>query len=77
MQLSVHRLSSEMNSKISANETSLENISIKNRPMTIAGEYQTLFSTEWTDAKNAIDKLWPTQELEKLQYLCSIFLVSL
>ena len=46
-----------MNSKVSANESSLENISIKARPMNIAEEYNLLMSNTWLDAKSALDDM--------------------
>ena len=67
-----------MNSKISANESSLENISIKARPMNIAEEYNLLQSNSWLDAKSALDEVNPDNrwEAEKVKLLFVVLQVS-
>ena len=72
-----NRLSSEMNAKIAANESSFENTSIRARPMNIAEDYVLLTSNTWLDAKTALDDLEEeTTEQFKVQFLLDIMLVS-
>ena len=71
------RLAKEMEKKISADESSVENISISNRPMTIADEYVMMQSNEWLGAKRLLDDACPnTLELQKLTLLCDMLDVS-
>ena len=49
------RLAAEMNKKISTNETSLENIAIKCRPMNIADDFNNFVSSVWLEAKQVLD----------------------
>ena len=46
-----------MSSKVSANESAVENVNIKNRPMNVAEDYQLLCSNEWLGAKTALDDI--------------------
>ena len=68
-----------MSTKISANESAVENVSIKNRPMNVADEYQHLCSNAWLDAKTTLDKLTDDSDisakLDKLTLLCDIIKV--
>ena len=45
-----------MGDKVSSNESSVENISIKHRPMNINDDYGTFQSSEWLDAKTFLDE---------------------
>ena len=49
-------LATLMSKEMSHSELDLENISVKNRPMTIMGEYSSFTSNEWLDAKTALDE---------------------
>ena len=68
-----------MNTKVSANEISLENINIQARPMKIAEEYSLFLSNAWLDAKSALDEIDSLENMEpqKVQILCDIILVSI
>ena len=65
----------EMDAKISARESTIENVSIKNRPMNIKEDFSELCSGPWQDAKGDIDN-YSVQEADKLQFLCDIIMVS-
>lgn len=75
-----------MSTKVSSDETAIENVSIQNRPMNIQSQYNELTSGVWLEAKQAIDqltmedyytgKLRPLPEVDKLNYMCEIFFVS-
>lgn len=74
------RLSDEMSTKLSRDESSLENVSIKNRPMNITAEYQQLCSEQWLEAKAAVDEATKTRgntEKEKHEFLLDIFMVNI
>ena len=58
----LNRLATEMNSKISADESALENISIGNRPMKLADDYHHFCSDIWLDAKQFLDDQSMEQE---------------
>ena len=73
--LKTHRLSAEMGTKVSADESSLENINIKDRPMTIASEYELICSNQWLSAKMELDLQDDLEEEDKLNFLRNIFLV--
>ena len=61
---------------MSADESDLENVNIKNRPMNIAGDYTELCSHAWLDAKNELDQhCRSASEEEKLQLLKKILMV--
>ena len=71
------RLAAEMDSKISADERSLENISLANRPMKVSEEYSLLTSNVWLDAKNELDEVYgPEREANKVQVLADMLLVK-
>ena len=52
---SVNSLSKEMGTKIAANEMSIENVSIRHRPMTISDDYRGFCTDAWHEAKIALD----------------------
>ena len=68
-----------MEVKIAQDESNLENISVKNRPMNVAEEYLMFNSDEWLDAKTALDDHMDdtSQEAEtvKIKLLNDILLV--
>ena len=74
------RLSAEMGTKVSANESAVENVSIKNRPMNVSDEYHNLCSNAWLDAKTILDEVKGdsviSAELDKVQLLCDVMKVS-
>ena len=66
-----------MNMQLSTNETVLENVSIKTRPMNIATEYSNMCSTEWHNAKEELDRSRNRLKEEyKLHFLSKILLVG-
>ena len=67
-----------MNEKISKNESSLENITIRNRPMKIAEDYENFFTQEWLQAKEYLDqrKTKQFQEADALNFLLELIFVS-
>ena len=67
----------EMEAKVSADESALENICIKSRPTTIANDYELLCSNEWLAAKQALDDYAEhNREEQKLKLLCRVLVVS-
>ena len=66
-----------MSEKMSNDETSMENISIACRPMTIAEEFEELTSNAWLDAKTKLDEICPdtTDEKLKVEFLAQVMLV--
>lgn len=69
-----------MSTKLSRDESSLENVSIKNRPMNITAEYQQLCSEQWLEAKTAVDEATKSTrytEKDKLKFILDIFMVRL
>ena len=62
---------------MAADESSVENVNIKNRPMNIADEYIQFCSNEWLAAKSVLDEadLDDLQEVEKVQLLFQILMV--
>ena len=71
----MYRLATEMSTKIASDESSLENISIRNRPMNIASDYQNFCSNAWLSAKEKLDKV-KGKEVEKLSFLTWILEVG-
>ena len=66
-----------MGAKVASDESSLENISIKNRPMNIATDYDLLCSNEWLVAKTDLDESCPDMsDGDKVQILCKVLIVS-
>ena len=57
-----------MNHKVSADESNVENVSIRNRPMNIADDYESMCTDEWLQAKEALD--------EKIKHLADHVKVS-
>ena len=68
-----------MNAKVASDESALENISIKARPMKIAEEYTLLMSNAWLEAKTALDEENPdkTTEAERVMFLCDVLMVCI
>ena len=68
-----------MEVKISRDETNLENICVKNRPMNVAEEYQMFCSDAWLDAKSALDDFMDNpskeSEMERVALLHDILMV--
>ena len=66
-----------MHQELSRDESVLENISIKNRPMKIAEEYQLIQSSQWLEAKQALDDklefVW--NEKQRNKFLMDIMMV--
>ena len=69
------RLSKEWDEKISADESNVENINIKNRPLKLAKEFALIAASEWLEAKGALDQYSDMSEYDKLTLLCDIMLV--
>ena len=66
-----------MGTKIASDESSLENISIKNRPMNIATDYDLLCSNEWLNAKTDLDDNCSDMPEEgRILILCDVLMVS-
>ena len=65
-----------MSQKISTNESHLENISIKDRPMNISAEYEELVSGQWLTAKTELDEYTDAEEAEKIKLLREVLTVS-
>ena len=62
---------------MSGDESPLENISIKNRPMMVAEDYYNLCSNAWLEAKMALDEKCAEQtEDEGLKFLNSVLQAS-
>ena len=74
-----YRLAAEMNHKLAQNESSLENVTIPTRPMTVAEEYCRVKCNAWLDAKMALDERLPAEadERAKVEALTNILLVTL
>ena len=73
-----------MNREMARDETDLENISSRNRPMKIMEEYETFCSQQWLDAKIAVDDSAeaaqphaPMDECGRCQLLCDVLMVCL
>ena len=65
-----------MGAKVSANESSVENVSIKYRPMKIAEDYTQLQSEEWFLALECVKEKKPgISEEDCLGLLCNIIKV--
>ena len=65
-----------MNSKISASEECLENISIKNRASNITEDYVEHCTTQWLEAKQYLDTRFPkTDNAVKFHFLCDVIQV--
>ena len=65
-----------MGDKVASNESSVENISIKNRPINIRDDYSALQSNEWLDAKVFLDEKFDSlQEEDKVDLLCKLLKV--
>ena len=59
-----------MGAKVAANETDLENISTKHRPMTITDDYVQLQSEQWCQAKDYLsDSMQGASEREIINHL--------
>ena len=71
------RLATEMNSKISANESNLENISVGIRPMTVADDYTNFCSDSWLEACSALEEEGEEEDMDgRYQLLCHILMVG-
>lgn len=66
-----------MSKKVASDETSVENVAIKTRPMNIVDDFSLLCSNEWLDAKTLIDESLTGQidESDKVTFLCEILMV--
>ena len=62
---------------MSADESSLENVNIKDRPMTIASEYELICSNQWLSAKMELDLQEDLEEEVKLKFFRDILLVCI
>ena len=78
------RLSASMNREMSRDETDLENINIRNRPMKIIEEFEMFCSQQCLDAKTAIDRSAersrssrPIPESKRCSLLCGVLSVSI
>ena len=76
------RLSAAMNRQMSRDETDLENINVKNRPMKILQEYELFCSQEWLEAKGDLDESAermnpraPLSEGDRCTLLCMVLTV--
>ena len=54
-----------MSSRISRDESDLENISMKVRPMNIVDEFQQICNEEWLEAKMFLDEKIPTEQMDE------------
>lgn len=76
------RLSSEISTKVSKDESVIENVSVKNRPMNVADEYMLLCSGPWLEAKGAVDEVkggdeaGEITEQDRIVFLSNIMVVS-
>ena len=67
-----------MNSKISANESDLENISVGIRPMTVADDYTNFCSDSWLEACTALEEEGEEEDVDgRYQLLCHVLIVGL
>lgn len=66
-----HSHSEKMAFELSKSESALENINIRARPTVVAESYEHMCTTEWHNAKQALDKE-PFQETKKLELLADI-----
>ena len=67
-----------MSTKLAADESNVENVSIKTRPMNVAEEYQLLCSNQWLQAKTVLDEVGGsrTPDYIKIQLLSEVLMVS-
>ena len=63
--ISIFSLAEEMGNKVGADESSIENVSIKTRPMTIADDYSNFCTNAWLDAKDILDEKFKKKYDEK------------
>ena len=73
-----------MNLKVSANESDMENISVKSRPMNIVSDYKEFVTTQWLEVKDAMDeaaaqnaRYYHIPEKDIINALCNIITVSI
>ena len=67
-----------MSTKVGKDESSLENISIQNRPMNIKDEYENLCSSTWLHAKEKLDKTMKNEpEQKRVEFLVDIMTVCI
>ena len=68
-----------MNDKVSKSELSFENISVKNRPMKVAEEYEHIWTNQWLAAKGFLDEYdkQKTKDIDLFEFLLQIFMVLL
>ena len=65
-----------MGAKVSADESHMENISIKNRPMTVADDYHNFMADVWSDAKEKLDaEVSKMDNKDRLTLLSDILMV--
>lgn len=61
---------------MASNETSVENVSIKNRPIKVGEEYSQICSDQWLMAKEDVDShMYGSNEEEKLKFMCDVLMV--
>lgn len=65
-----------MNNKMSSDESSVENVSIRDRPMNIAEDLYNFCSNEWLEAKMALDEKYKGDEENLLRFLNAVLMVS-
>ena len=68
-------LSKEMSSRMSRDESDLENISMKVRPMNIVDEFGQMCNSEWLEAKLFLDDISDKNEKYKVKKLSSVMQV--
>ena len=64
-----------MSEKMSNNESSIENVSIKHRPVKVADEYQEFCTNEWLDLKQFLDESFKESDIRKMNLLTKILMV--
>ena len=64
-----------MQRELSRDESVLENISLKHRPMSISDQYREIQTTQWLEAKQALDKQIDDEQ-QKIGFLMNIMLVK-
>ena len=66
-----------MNRQLSLDESDLENINVRARPMKIMEEYELFCSQQWLEAKTLLDEKYERiAERQRCELLCSIIEVS-
>ena len=65
-----------MNRQLNRDESDLENINVKARPMKISEDYEIFCSQQWLDAKDKLDREGNLDEKGRCELLCNIMEVG-